>query len=484
MGLFKKKQEIFFEDKSEKTPIRFSKTTREQKLSGQEGGRLDAVDKKKRNKKIRRYVVLSLVVIILGLGGYFGYRAYSSLSKIFADGNGGVLNLLTGNTTQKLKGEESGRTNILLLGVGDEGHAGSTLSDTIILASIDSKTGSVAMFSVPRDLYVSIPGYGYSKINSAHAYGEQYKVKGGGPALAESTVAKAFDVPVHYYARVDFSGLKDAVDALGGVTVNVENSFCDYDYPVEYKGDTSTICFTKGPQTMNGIKALQFSRSRHSMQNNEGSDFARSKRQQKVIMAIKDKALSGGTLLNPAKVVNFLSALGNHVKTDFSPADFPRLIEIMKGVDASKIISKNFDNSPEGMLVSSSSEATGYILQPATGNFKAIQAVVKNIFAAVGVKNEKAAVSVYNGTWNSGLASRLSDTLKADGYNIVTTGDADTKNYQKTVIIDYSGGKKPETVKALEKYFGVSATTATQAANSQQTTTFEIKVVIGRDYQE
>jgi LCP family protein required for cell wall assembly len=410
------------------------------------------------------------------VGGFFGIRAYNSLRNIFADGSG-IFSLFTGQgNTQYLRGEANGRVNVLLLGVGDEGHDGATLSDTIIVASYDTKTKSVAMFSLPRDLYVQIPGYGYAKINEAHADGERDK-KSEGPDLARETVEKVMGISIQYYVRVDFSGLAEIVDSIGGVTVEVENSFCDYAYPTERKGDTSKVCFEKGKQNMNGTKALQYSRSRHAL-GVEGSDFARSKRQQRLLVAIKEKALSGSTLANPKKMIELIEVLGKHIKTDAQMTEMLRVFELSKGIDSSKIINKNFDNSPEGLLVSTSGDE-GYILKPRTGNFKEIQGVVKNIFAVIAMREEKASVALYNGTWNTGLATRLASEMKNDGYNIVTSGDADNKNYTKTKIIDYTNGSKPETIKALEAKFDVTATKETSSSP-----TFEIKVIIGKDYQE
>jgi LCP family protein required for cell wall assembly len=463
MGLFKKTNIISEEDKGDKTPVKFS---RHEKL--QEG-------EKKKKKWPKRVIISAVILLMVGAISFFGVKAYLSVRDIFADNGGGVLNLFNGSTATPLKGEKDGRVNVLLIGVGDEGHSGSTLADTIMIASYDVKTKSVAMFSIPRDTYVKIPGNGSTKINAAHAYGEE-KGKGQGPDLLSKTVTENFGPTIHYYVRVDFSGLKDIVDALGGITVNVENTFCDYNYPTELKGDTSKVCFTAGQQQMNGVKALQYSRSRHAL-GVEGSDFARSKRQQRVLLAIKEKALSGSTVFNPKKVLDLMSALGKHLKTNFGTNDFARLFELSKGVDTSQIITKNFDNSPTGYMVSDSSTTAGYILVPKTGNWKEIQGVIKNIFAEAVVKTEKANVAVLNGTWSTGLAKTVADDLKAVGYNVVYSGDATNRTTAKTQIIDMTDGKKPETVKALENRFGVTATK--QSADGSG---YEIKVIIGRDY--
>jgi LCP family protein required for cell wall assembly len=452
-----------------KTPVKFRR--REELLKSD--------SRKNKKRKIKGIIITTVVVAILLVGGFFGLSAYKSIKNIFADDGSGIFSLFNGNgRTQYLKGEANGRINVLLLGVGDKGHDGETLSDTIIMASYDTKTKAVAMFSLPRDLYVQIPGNGYKKINEAHAYGESNKSTDGGPAVARETVQKVVDQTIHYYVRVDFSGLLELVDALGGVTVDVENTFCDYAYPTERKGDTSKVCFDKGKQNMNGTKALQYSRSRHAL-GVEGSDFARSKRQQRLLVAIKEKAFSSSTLMNPKKLLDIVTTLGDHIKTDASMSDMTRVIELAKGVDTGNIINKNFDNSPEGMLVSSSDTAAGYILKPITGNFKAIQAVIKNIFSQVVMREEKASIALYNGTYNTGLAKRLAESMTKDGYTITTSADSTVKNVTKTIIVDYTDGKKPATIAALEDMFGVKAVKETSS-----TPTFDIKVTVGKDYKE
>jgi polyisoprenyl-teichoic acid--peptidoglycan teichoic acid transferase len=473
MSIFRKKPEVIFDEQGGKTPLKFNRKTKFSKP----GTRVDDVDKKKKRKKIRRIIIWSFVVIILAALGYFGFRAYQSMNQVFENGSGNILNLFNGSTAKPLKGESRGRTNILLLGVGDPGHSGEDLTDTIMVLSIDYKTNNIAIFSIPRDLYVKIPGNGSSKINAANVYGEN-KQKGSGVGLVSQVVTSTLGTPIDYYVKVNFSGLKQAVDAVGGVTVNVENAFCDYNYPTEYKGDTSTICFKAGPQTMNGIKALQYSRSRHAL-GPEGSDFARSKRQQKVIIALKEKLLAGNSTYNPKTVVNLLGVMGNNVKTDFQIAEFARLYDIAKKVDQAKIIQKSFDNSAEGLLEASSGTAAGYILLPRTGNWKEIQATVANIFNTSGIKSEKANLSILNGTWTGGLAATAAESLTANGYVVKNTGDNPTKNYKKTIITDNTGGKKPATISALEKYFGV---TAVKAPATTTPALYDIQIIIGSDY--
>jgi len=184
MGILRRKSTIITEE-NERTPIKFKKR----------GELLSLDDRKKKRKRIKRIFLLCLFFIILSAGGYFGTKAYLVAKKIFAEGSGeGILSLWNHDQGQVLRGENTGRTNVLLLGVGDEGHDGATLSDTMIILSLDVREKNVAMFSIPRDLYVQIPKHGYAKINSAHAYGEQEKYSGGGMTLARETIEKTFAI--------------------------------------------------------------------------------------------------------------------------------------------------------------------------------------------------------------------------------------------------------------------------------------------------
>lgn len=460
MALFKK-QKIEFEETKEKTPVRFKR--KENKLK-------DPI----KRKKIKRWVIISFLLILLGFGGYFGYKAYNSIKNIFAN-DSGLLNLLGGNQGQLLKGEIDGRVNILLLGVGDEDHQGSTLSDTMIVASYSTSDKAVSMISIPRDTYVEMPNDVYAKINSAHAYGEQ-KEKGLGPDWAIKVVEEYSGLPIHYFARVDFSGLEKIVDSLGGVTVNVENSFCDYSYPG--RGYRNPVCFNKGEQQMDGEEALVYSRSRKAL-GVEGSDFARAKRQQNLLVAIKNKALSAETVFNPARVLAVLETLGEHIKTSFEISDLKRIYEISKEVDDSLIIRKNLD--PTTGLVVADSGAAGYIIVPVDGigEYEEIHNFFSGVFNSISIQKENAKLAVYNGTWNTWNYTKFYEKLEADGYNIVDDGGAEARTYIISKIIDYTNGAKPETIKRLEEELGVTVIKGVKEENQE----FEIEIIVGKDYQ-
>ncbi len=177
------------------------------------------------------------------------------------------------------------RTNVLILGLDrrpEQGYA--VRSDTMILMTVDPPGPRVALLSIPRDLYVDIPGHGTNRINTAHFWGEN-EAAGGGPVLAMQTVAQSFGVPVHRYVRVDFDGFRAVVDAVGGIDVVVEEPIVDDAYPTDDYG-TIRIEIPAGPLHMDGETALRYARSRHG-----SSDFDRTGRQQQILVALARRLL-------------------------------------------------------------------------------------------------------------------------------------------------------------------------------------------------
>lgn len=207
------------------------------------------------------------------------------------------------------------RTNVILLGIAGGGHAGGDLTDAIIFLSVDYKKQDVVEVSVPRDIWsVTLR----DKINTAYHYGEEKK-KDGGLILAKSAVEEVVGQPVHYAWLIDFSGFKKVIDLIGGVDIFVENSFIDNLYPIVGKeddlcgGDPQFKCryeklqFEKGLQHMDGDRALKYVRSRMAA-GEEGTDFARGRRQQQVIAALKNKLLQPSIFWQNLKQVKELSA--------------------------------------------------------------------------------------------------------------------------------------------------------------------------------
>lgn len=435
-----------------------------------------------------RRVVAVLLIALLIVGGVFGYKLYMAGRNVF--GNSAKLAPALADDLTKLKGEGDGRVNIALLGIGGGGHEGGTLSDTIMVASLDVKTKDVAVVSVPRDLYVKIPGYGSDKINSAHAYGEKYKYKGGGGALAKTTLENNLGVPIHYYARIDFTGFKKAIDVVGGVDITNKTLLVDTEYPCDNNQYRSCgYRLAPGTYHMNGLQALKYARCRKGTC---GDDYGRAARQQEVLVALRKKAMSLGTLSNPAKLASLVDVVGGNFKTDLSINEIKKLVTIGKDVDAKKVISKVLTNSTNDgtpPLVENGFIAGASVVVPTAGvgNFTAIKAFMRSLFVDNYIKTENAKIDLQNGTSKAGLAATTAALLKGYAYNVVMVGSADNTNYTKSVIYDYTGGKKPSTIKYLENRFKVKATKvsappATTSATGSTSATPDIRIIIGSDY--
>lgn len=400
--------------------------------------------------------VLAVLGVLLFGTSVFSYQQSRDMNSGLnrtVDGVFGALaplNTFSESGTKLLSGEREDRINILLLGIGGKNHDGSHLTDTVIIASIKPTTRQVALISIPRDLVVPINGSGWRKINTINAFGETER-PGYGAELTRQTMSTLFAIPLHYVLRVDFDGFVKVVDLLGGIRLTVDQPFTDYSYPtLNYK--YQTVSFRAGEQIMDGETALKFVRSRHSIMNNEGSDFARSKRQQKVMIALKEKILSHETLLNPSRVASLLSTLEEHITTDLKPWEMVRLSFMARKIDRSSIIHLGFDNSPSGLLVDDVIEGA-YILKSRDDTFSEIHTAISTVFETHLQNNkESARVIVQNGTRIEGLASREARQLEASGYQIDAISNANERTLAVTQIFDLSHAK-PEAKKILETKF-------------------------------
>lgn len=222
------------------------------------------------------------------------------------------------------------RTNILLLGIGGEGHAGSKLTDSIMLVSLDLSSKIPTLISLPRDIWVNSLA---AKINTAYYYGEE-KEKGSGLSAAKAAVSELTGLTVHYGLVLDFAGFTKAIDAVGGIDLVVDNAFDDFKYPIPGKETAEPesaryehIHFDAGATHMDGATALKFVRSRHA-EGDEGTDFARSLRQQKVINAFRQKIFSTSTLFNQQALSSLKSSIESSVITDISESEYGSFVRI------------------------------------------------------------------------------------------------------------------------------------------------------------
>lgn len=225
-------------------------------------------------------------------------------------------------------------TNLVLLGIGGEGHEGGDLTDSILFVSFNLTNNSADMISIPRDIW--IPSM-RAKINTAYHYGNVQRA-GGGRDLAKSVVAEILGVPVHYVVVLDFQGFVKAIDAVGGIDVQVDHTFDDYEYPLAGKEDAEPVSaryehihFDAGTTHMDGSTALKFARSRHAV-GDEGTDFARGARQSKIILAFRNKVLSAGTIFNTDTLSKLQSSIASSIDTDISAKEQGSFLKVFLGL--------------------------------------------------------------------------------------------------------------------------------------------------------
>jgi LCP family protein required for cell wall assembly len=412
------------------------------------------------------------------------------------------LTHLTFSGQKGIVGEANGRINVLLLGIGGAGHEAPLLADTIIVASIAPDTQQLALFSLPRDLVVPYPDGSWRKVNEIYVTAER-KNPGSGLAAAAATLEPVLGLQIPYQVLVDFSGFAQLIDAVGGVDVQVDKTFTDPRFPIigedenpNYTDRFTKATFTAGLEHMSGERALMYARSRHG-NNGEGSDFARAKRQQKLILAVKARVLQANVLLNPLTVNRLATQLSAHLKTNIEPWEGLRLYQMAKDVPTEQITRVTIDDAPGGLLISDINGDGAYVLRPRGGSFDTIKALAANIFATEKVVTEQARIGILNGTLVSGLANRTADQLAAAGYSIVSIANAPEKPVATTTIYDYSNGRRTTDMEALKRLFigakvvsavpawlapGAAAIANAPQANMPTQTNADFVITIGTDW--
>ncbi len=310
----------------------------------------------------------------------------------------------------------------------------------------------------------------YQKINAAYESGK-YKYLGtqtasssnkqavqAGFAAADSTMEQVLGIPIHYNLLVNFQAFQQAVDTVGGVTVNVPTQL--YDPTMAWQNHWNPVLAQAGIQHFDGAQALNYVRSRETT-----SDFARSERQRAVMVALKDKVFTIGTLTNPLKMSSLISAFGNNVQSDISLSDINRMVSILKKVSNGNIKTAGLGDAANNLITTADMNGLS-IDQPKTGlyDYTGIQAYVRSILKDGYIAKENANVTVLNGTVTPGVASAAATTLKSFGYNVGTVGDAPTSDYATTKIIDLTHGADKYTLHYLQdRYNGAQVTTTVPA---------------------
>jgi LCP family protein required for cell wall assembly len=430
---------------------------------------------KKRPGRLRRMlhptkkkVIILFVLLILGVGGFFAYKVFANTSRLFS---GNVFDLLGKGAV--LKEDANGRTNVLIFGTSedDPSHrdAGANLTDSIMLVSLDQDAKNAVMISVPRDLWVKygegcMSGY-EGKINVVYECGsDDGKDEPAGAKKLMGIVGDVYGVDIQYYSHVNYKVVRDTVNAVGGVTVQIDSDDPrgvldrNFDWMCRYK--CNYVKWPNGPANLNGDQALALARARNASGGYGlgGGNFDREQYQQKILIAIKDKASSAGTLANPVAVTNLLDALGDNVRTNFSSSEVKSLINLARDLPSSSI--KRVSLVDGGKAVLTTGNVSGQsVVRPVAGlyNFDDVRSYVAGKLTTSTASTTQPTIEVLNGSDYGGLAGSKAAELKAAGFAEVSTGDTPTSaSYRDFVWYDLSGGKKPESMSKLQSVLGTA----------------------------
>lgn len=427
-------------------------------------------------------------IILVISGGYLFGKGYLRARQIF-QGGGNAVALNENVDPSQLNGEGDGRVNILLLGSGGEEHDNASfLMDTIIVASIDPIHNEAVLLSIPRDFYVKT-NFGYKesmKINAVykiarnHHYQKNPNDSAGAEAFGftaiETEIEEAMGIPIHYYAMIDFTGFKKAIDTVGGVSVNVAEPV--YEANMRIDGRNYTLDVKTGTQHFDGFRALAYVRSRKT---SPRSDFSRSERQREILIALKNKIVTVSTLAKPMQINQLFNDFGNHMRTNLSVNELLRLHEIGNGIK--NVGSLSLVDEPNVLVGGSSAIPGAQVPRAGLYNYLEIHKFVRNRLKDGFLRSENAKIAVLNGTNVTGLAARTAAELESYGYNITTVADSPIKNQAGTTIIDLRGGQYKYTSAYLEKRFEVktSGTIPDSRINSEGA---DFVIILGQNEQD
>ncbi len=459
-------------------------------------------DKKPKSKlrRIIKWFLIVLVVAVLAIGGYFVYKALNAGGQIF---KGSLLDIVQ---NKPLKQDENGRSNILILGTSqdDPGHDASYLTDSIMIMSIDQKNKNAYMFSIPRDLEVK---YGESCISGNQGKINVYYHCVGGVSdnvdkerealtKASSFFGEMVGLDIQYGVNVNYTVMRELVNAVGGITVNIEGSGgapgimdSNFDWKCGV-GDRKVsraevlrrcppnghfIEYPNGPANLDAEHALYLAQARGDSSPTYGlgrSNFDREINQQKIVKAIREKALSAGVLTDFGKVSGVIDAIGNNLRTTFEASELRTLTSLAKDIKDTDIQSISLIDEAEPILNGNAQPVAGMF------NFSQLQAYVKRKLSSDPVVREEAKIAVLNGSGVAGVAQKEADKLTAAGFKITSVANAPAGTYGEVDIYQIGDGMTGTKAK-LESLFGTTVKTTAPPVAAGAGTNFVI--IVGKD---
>lgn len=454
---------------------------------------IDDEDQKEPKKKQRRRLMpkflrkkwvklslLLLLVVVIGFGIFFGIRAFIAGSNVF---QGNVFEIFQ---TVPLKQDANGRSNILIVGTSedDPGHQGASLTDSMMILSLNQTTKDAFMISIPRDLYVEYgracnAGY-QGKINEYYGCAhEGTGVAHDRKALTKEAgfVGKIFGLQVQYGINVNYTVMRELVNAVGGsitVTIDSRHPNGQMDSNFDWKCGSSYaerikrcppnghfIDYPNGPVKLDAEHALYLAQARGDRAPTYGfeqSNFDREKNQQKIIKALREKAVSVGVLSDFKKVSAIIDALGKNLRTTFDFKEFRTLVALAQEIKSEDIKSISLIDGDNPVMTTGSINGVSAVI-PSAGvfNYDQLRALIKQKLSSNPVVREAAPIVVLNGSNVAGVATKESELLKAAKFTVSYAGDAPAGSYKQYTLYKIGSGNTGTSSK-LQKRYGVKIT--------------------------
>lgn len=444
--------------------------------------------RRRKTKRIAIWTVVILGVIILAVGGFFAWKVLGATSKVF---QGNLLDIVK---DEPLKQDKNGFSNFLIMGTSedDPNHPGGNLTDSIMIVSVNQTTKQSFMFSVPRDLYVDygmacVSGYS-GKINvyfSCADKGTDDQAEQNRLNKTAKFIGNIFGLDIQYAVHVNNTVIKDAVDAVGGVDVDIEGDGADgildrnFDWRCQYK--CYYVKYDNGVHHLDGIHALFLAMARGDTAPTYGlanSNFDREQNQQKILLAIKQKATKTGTLANLSAVTKLIDAFGNNFHSNIPSSQIKTLMDLAQKVQSSDIHQIELNGTDAVVTTGTISGESVVVPTDGQGDYSGIRAYLKQQMSSDPVVREAANIAVLNGSGISGKAQTTADQLTDAGLNVNDIATAPTGNYGSGIAIYQLNSKDTGTAAKLKSLLHANIISGASPATAPTGTDFI--VIIGK----
>ena len=434
-------------------------------------------------KKLIKRIVIALVALFIIITAYIGIKFLIASGNIF---KGDLLGLVQ---SAPLKMDANGRSNVLVFGTSEDseahkangGQGAPYLTDSMMVISIDQNKKDAYMISIPRDMYVEFDGQactsGYSgRINEVYQCFSNFgKNETAGTEALQKKAGEVLGLDIQYATQVNYTVVKDIVDAVGGISVVIDSAdprgVFDPNFDWMCGRECNMVKYPNGPTgNIDGEHALALARARDAQGAGYGfarGNFDREQYQQKIIKAIREKAVSAGTLTNVGKVTSLIDALGDNLRTDFETKEIRTLMALGNDIPSDQIVSINLDEA-DPVVYNFTNVGGGSMITPTSGdfNYTSISNYIKQQISSDPVVREQAKIGIYNGSGVPGVAATVAEALQQKGLTVAdgAVGNAPAGTYEAYEIYDMSQ-QKNATKTRLEELYGTTAKTTPPPVN-------------------